>query len=107
MNMRNLVIAVTAGLAMGGMCKLISDETNSQRMVDKTTKELKEINNLSFTDYEKITKGISNFSTDAEKVYHLKNAIDSLNMKSAVEKAYFEGAQMVRDSIKTAAKTIK
>lgn len=32
---------------------------------------------------------------------------DSLRVDSIIKKAYFEGAQMVRDSIKAAAKTVK
>lgn len=69
--------------------------------------ELQEVKNLNVKDYKNITNGILKFDTDARRVYHLKNALDSLNMKAAVEKAYLEGAQMVRDSIKTATKVVK
>ena len=69
--------------------------------------ELQEVKNLNVKDYKNITNGILKFDTDARRVYHLKNTLDSLNMKAAVEKAYLEGAQMVRDSIKTATKVVK
>lgn len=107
MSIKNIVLTTAIGLAGAGAAYLMATKKIDKQLVKETTIELQEAKNLNSKDYEKITKNISKFETEAQKVYHLKNAIDSLNMKAAVEKAYLEGAQMVRDSIKTSTKAVK
>lgn len=104
---KNVALTTAIGVAAAGTAYLAATKKIDKQLVKETIIELQESKNLSVKDFESITKDISKLETEAQKVYHLKDAIDSLNMKAAVEKAYLEGAQMVRDSIKTATKAVK
>lgn len=106
-NIKNIALVTAIGLAGAEAGYLLATQEIDKKLQKDIMIELQEVKNLNVKDYENITNGILKFDTDARRVYHLKNALDSLNMKAAVEKAYLEGAQMVRDSIKTATKAVK
>lgn len=75
----------------------------------KNCKEQVRATGISSQDFEQLERSLDK-NTDlihTTRSIGWQHALDSLKMKAAVEKAYIEGANMVRDSIKTAAKSIK
>ena len=93
-----LVIAFGGGVSMYNTIK-------SANQIQKIQKEVKTYN-LNVKEYEAIKKNIYNkgFTTTAEAAMGWQQALDSLKMDAACKKAYMEGCQMVRDSIKVASK---
>ena len=63
--------------------------------------EIHTTTNISVKDFAKIENGVEKGTITWEQ------ALDSLKAESKMQKSYFKGAQMVRDSIKNAAKSIK
>lgn len=97
--------------AAGSLCAIGSTIKNSveqdKKVITNISQEIKEKDP---NRYLKITGNIAsgkfkNQPQNWQKELELMN--DSLKIDSLCKKAYFDGAQMVRDSIKNASKVIK
>jgi len=95
-----MCVAISSGVGIWNAC-------NSNNAYKKAKMELRNTPGLSPEEYKEIIKPQNGISTKATEAYRLKNISDSLKLKAAMERAYHEGAQMVRDSLKAAAKTMK
>ena len=88
------VVALAAALLTTATVLQNKEESRIQKEME-TTKY------VSVKDVEKFKSAVE------EGTITWKQALESLKAESKIQKAYFEGAQMVRDSIKNAAKSIK
>ena len=106
-------IAKAAAVAGGGIVLIGTSVAACWEMdrANKIKEQVKETG-ISVKDFEAIEKKAlfsSKGPVFSNMPYALtwQQALDSLRMKGNMEKAYLEGANMVRDSIKNAAKTLK
>ena len=81
------------------------------KTMDKAQKIREEVKayNLPVKEYEAIENNIYKdfYTPTADAALGWQKALDSLKMDAACKKAYTEGSQMVRDSIKVASKIKK
>lgn len=100
----------TAGMAILGLSLIGMSQcstNNTKKEISKMQEEVKSYN-LPVKEYEALEQNISNKGGSlTNKALGWQKALDSLKMDAACKKAYMEGAQMVRDSIKTASKIKK
>lgn len=98
-----IIIGLSAYALASGFLTLTRTERDNKDIKNQLKEEVKQYN-MPVKDFEAIQK---NAKASGSEILTWQKALDSLATKAKIEKAYLEGAQMVRDSIKTASKSIK
>ena len=105
--MSSLNFSTKAALGLILLGGIVNTYTNTKTM-EKAQKIREEVKayNLPVKEYEAIKNNIYKdfYTPTADEALGWQKALDSLKMDAACKKAYMEGAQMVRDSIKVASK---
>ncbi|MGN1153610.1 MAG: hypothetical protein ACI4S3_06245 [Candidatus Gastranaerophilaceae bacterium] len=96
------------GMLLLASCVNLCTTTKTMEKAQKIREEVKAYN-LPVKEYEAIENNIYKdfYTPPADAALGWQKAADSLKMDAACKKAYMEGAQMVRDSIKVASKIKK
>lgn len=96
------IAGVILSTAVGLTVDSLYNQPKTDNGIDNEIKnEIKTTTDISAKDYNKIEQAVDKGTITWER------ALDSLKTKSAVEKAYFQGGQAVRDSIANVAKIAK
>lgn len=107
MNVQSIKTGVkaVAGLAFIGTVIGVTHngEVNRENNINRLNQEIQMKDSVRYSNIQKANKTKDVYFLEAQA----KRMNDSLIADSALKKAYFEGAQMVRDSIKKASKVIK
>lgn len=107
MNVQSIKTGVkaVAGLAFIGTVIGVTHngEVNRENNINRLNQEIQMKDSVRYSNIQKANKTKDVYFLEAQA----KRMNDSLIADSALKKAYFKGAQMVRDSIKKASKVIK
>lgn len=95
--------AITPAFCVALAAITCMEQCTSAKVVDKCQKEIKEAG-TSAADYDKIAKQAKSKPGLTLQTITWQKACDSIKAKGMAEKAYLEGQQLIRDSLKAASK---